>query len=293
MIAAFPHSQHPHAPGFVKRVRQKALHGYRKLTAGCRCLPDFLIIGAQKCGTTSLYDGITQHPQMLPAEKKGLHYFDANYHKGPNWYRMYFPLLSEKAVNAITGEATPYYIFHPQAAGRIAALVPHAKLIAILRNPVHRAISHYFHEYRKGKETLPIVEAFQREGERVQAELARMTIDDTYQSAALQTFAYTMRGLYYQQLMRYAKFFPRDQILILQSEQFFQHPVETMQAVFEFLHLDPAFVPPDMHPKNTGQYHESVPLTLYEELTAYYAPHNRQLYEYLGQEFDWETKGSA
>ena len=129
---------------------------FRRVTANLRDLPDFAIIGAQKAGTTSLYNFITKHPAIAPASIKEVEYFSMRYSLGESWYRSNFPMdLSRrrlaKKINQeiITGEASPYYLFHPTAPNRMKDLLPDAKLIVILRNPVDRAYSHYHHAIRR------------------------------------------------------------------------------------------------------------------------------------------------
>jgi hypothetical protein len=173
-------------------------------------LPDFIIIGAQRCGTTSLYNYLTQHPLILSALRKEVHYFDNNFHKGVSWYQAFFPLISLRNGYAkilsidnshLTGEATPYYLFHPLTPKRIAGLLPQVKLIVILRNPVDRAYSHFLHATRMGFETLSFKEAIAREAERVAAEEARLLDDQSYYSFEHQRFSYIHRGIYHRQGM--------------------------------------------------------------------------------------------
>ncbi|MEJ2557594.1 MAG: sulfotransferase domain-containing protein, partial [Anaerolineae bacterium] len=139
----------------AKRAVVKGIQHYRLITRFMRVLPDFLIIGAQKCGTDSLFRYLGGHPCIKLASSKEAHYFDLKFDKGINWYRSHFPLIPYKysvkrlrKQDLITGEATPYYLFHPHAPGRAAAIVPHVKLIVLLRNPADRAYSHYNHEVK-------------------------------------------------------------------------------------------------------------------------------------------------
>src|SRR4029453_7797997 len=113
-------------------------------TYGFRSLPDFMIIGGQRCGTTSLYRYLAQHPAVAPAIlNKGLHYFDTNFGRGKMWYRGHFPSDPYKAFirwrrglpRVITGEGSPYYVFPPLAPGRIAAAVPAVRSLLVLRDP--------------------------------------------------------------------------------------------------------------------------------------------------------------
>ena len=116
-----------------RRVKKAytARHLWRLATAPVRTLPDFLIIGAQKSGTTFLYQLLVQHPHVKPAFVKEVHYFDLEYRKGVNWYRSHFPLQMRNSREYITGEASPYYLFHPHAPRRASAVVPDAKLVVL------------------------------------------------------------------------------------------------------------------------------------------------------------------
>src|SRR5215469_16849852 len=112
-------------------------------TAGLRMEPGFILIGAQRCGTTSLFHALTAHPQVVPPTfRKGVNYFDLNYHRGPRWYRAHFPLAalaSRRAAHhggAVAFEASGYYLYHPFALSRAAADMPELKLVAMLRDPV-------------------------------------------------------------------------------------------------------------------------------------------------------------
>ena len=127
-------------------------------------LPNFLIIGAQRCGTTTLYNQLVSHPDISPATTKELHYFDINFSKGIQWYKEQFN------DERIIGEASPYYIFHPLCPKRIFDIIPEVKIIVLLRNPVERAYSHYWHEIRLGKENLSFEDAISEESSRIKNE---------------------------------------------------------------------------------------------------------------------------
>ncbi len=258
---------------------------YRKITYSFRRLPDFIMIGAQRAGTSSLYYYLTQHPQVLAASRKELHFFDAHYHQGAPWYRAQFPLKSSDG--AITGEATPYYLFHPFVPERIKQLLPQAKLILLLRNPVERAISHYYFEVARQNETLSLEEALAQEDDRIDPELEKMQADESYLSHTFRLHSYKRRGIYVDQIRRYHQHFDPNQMLILSSEAFFADTPGAMKSVFTFLDVDPDWSAFHLEPKNTGKKAE-VPVELRRSLQAYFAPHNRCLYEYLGRDFHWD-----
>jgi hypothetical protein len=185
----------------------------------------------------------------------------------------------------ITGEATPDYLFHLHAARRLEALVPQARLIAMLRHPTSRAFSHHFHNWAKGREPLPFAEAIAQEDQRLAGELERLQADETYYSAALQHFSYRWRGIYVDHLKRYSYFLERKQLLVLKSEDFFRDPQAVYDRVLEFLGLPPAKIR-DATPYNIGGYKNTRTPT-HDELDAFYRPHNQRLYELLGVDFGW------
>ena len=257
------------------------------LTAEARPLPNFLIIGAQKAGTTSLFHYICQHPQVFTNNIKEIHFFDRHYQLSANWYRSHFPLAGRLRPGSCMGEATPYYLCHPHAPGRIAALLPKVKLIAVLRNPVERAISHYFHEKKKGREHLSILEAMQQEEERCAGEWQRMLKNEAYCSQTHQSFSYKQRGMYLEQLQRYWKFFSKEQLLVLESSQLFSEPQTVLKQVFTFLEIDSSVVIQDVAVKNANPSKSTASSEVYKYLDRFFASHNEMLQNALGQDFGW------
>jgi hypothetical protein len=274
-------------PTPVKRTIGGFRHRYRLATARTRRLPDFLVIGAQKSGTTSLHSSLIQHPQIFGACVKEVHFFDKNFSKGDLWYRAHFPIRHTVPSGCIVGESSPYYLFHPHAPERIRGELPHAKLIAILRNPVERAISHYFHEAKKSREDLPIMEALLAEDGRIEPEVEKMLEDERFYSRVHRSYSYKRRGVYIEQLSRYREYRDNGQLLVLASEEFFTEPHRVLEEVFAFLGVDPTFVCGDIRPKNVGMNRRDVPPAVYEYLNSYFAPYNERLYRYIGRDFGW------
>jgi hypothetical protein len=212
-----------------KRLRDRFQREYRLATSRLRSLPDFIIVGAQKSGTTSLYKYLLSHPNIIgihhqrPDGKttwgKEIHYFGSNFDRNEWWYRFHFPLtLTLSRENAITGEASPEYIYHPHAAERIASPVPEVKIIVLLRDPVDRATSIYWHQVRKGVENLSIEEAFRKEPERIRNDKLRMKYDIFYFGHNQKHFSYLGRGIYVTQVEKCLQHFDRNQILIIPSK---------------------------------------------------------------------------
>jgi hypothetical protein len=247
--------------------------------------PDFLIIGAQKAGTSSLFSYLAEHPNVAPPARKELHFFNRRwaYRSGIESYRALFPMQTRAPDGSlrITGEGTANYMFH-----LVAEHFPDVKLLVVLRNPPDRAYSHYQMVRRiGGHETLSFEEAIDAEADRLDSEEARMEADDNYQSKAHRRFSYLASGVYVDQLTRWAKFFPREQMLILESRELRARPAETLNRVYEFLGL-PDHGLASLKSENAFPYEPMNPRTR-ERLVEYFAPHNRRLYDYLGVDFGW------
>jgi hypothetical protein len=276
----------------VKRSGKRAYlarHLWRLTTAPVRALPDFVIIGAQKGGTSFLYQLLVQHPHVKPAFAKEVHYFDLNFRKGDNWYRSYFPVQVRNSRKYITGEASPYYLFHPHAPRRASTVLPDAKLIVMLRNPVDRAYSHYQHQVKRGKgegrETLTFEEAIEAEKRILPGEVSKMLQDEFYESLRHRTRSYLRRGIYIDQLLAWSSFFPRKQMLILKSEDLFNDTTNVLERILDFLKI-PHWVPETYSIPNKREYAGVSPL-IRQRLDEYYKPHNQRLYEYLGVDLGW------
>ena len=279
-------NQRPTIPEPMKVPLRRLRADYRTLTAPLRGLPSALIIGAQRSGSTSLFNYLVRHPDVLPPFGKEIHYFDLHYARGARWYRGRFPYRYRLRGGALTLDASPYYLMHPQAPVRAARLLSDAKLIALLRNPVDRAFSHYQHEVRDGRETLSFGEAIEREPERLAGEEERLCADPGYYSFNHHRYSYTRRGRYVEQLRRWVEHFPRSRLMVLQSEWLFRDPAAAIGAVQEFLglrpHRDEAY-----EPFYQGKYDREMSPELRRKLVAYFDPYNRDLYQWLGEEFDW------
>ena len=273
----------------VKKAYTAARHRWRLATAPVRTLPDFIIIGAQKCGTTFLYQLLVQHPHVKPAFAKEVHYFDLNFRKGDNWYRSYFPLQMRSSRKYITGEASPYYLFHPHAPRRAWAVVPDAKLIVLLRNPVDRAYSHYQHQVkrvkREARETLTFEEAIEAEERILSGEVSKMLQNEDYKSFSHRSRSYLSRGIYIDQLLLWSSFFRREQMLVLKSEDLFNDTTNALERVLDLLEI-PRWAPETYSIPNKREYAGVSPL-MRQRLNEYYKPHNQRLYEYLGVDLGW------
>ena len=269
----------------------------RMLNAGSRPLPDFLIIGAQRCGTTSLYRYLDQHPQVIgAAPSKGVHYFDVNHERSLRWYRAHFPTerTRERAGSgAVTGEASPYYVFHPHGPDRVRAAVPNVRLILMLRDPVVRAFSQYQQEYARGFEDAETFEeALDLEPGRLAGERERMLADPGYDSPALQHHAYVARGEYAPQLEAWRARFDPAQIHVIVAEEFFADPAAAYRGVLDFLGLPMPARPPQFKAFNARPA-GGMAVETRERLAAGFAEPNRRLEELLGRQLAWTSPNGA
>lgn len=261
----------------------------RQLDAGKRAQPDFLIIGAQKAGTTSLFKYLLQHPQVVPPFKKEVHFFSNKYRKGLRFYRAHFPRQQDMADHQLTGEASPDYSFHPLAANRIQATLHHPRLILLLRDPAYRALAHYYHMVRRGYEDRSLEEALASAPGPIHAYQHReqqAILTDRHRSRRFLRYAYLQRGFYLEQIRRYHEHFGKASLLITDSQSLRQNPLRVLQQVFDFLGMDSTFTPGNLRTYNQGHY-TSPDLAMVQQLQTFYQPHNQALFEYLGRSFDW------
>lgn len=256
-------------------------------------MPDFIIVGAQKSGTSSLYHYLGQHPSLFSSYGKEVHFFDGglraridNYRKGPSWYRAHFPTRKQLPPGGKTFEATPLYLFNPLVPERMSRLVPDAKLIILMRNPVERAISHFFHEKRKGREPLRILEALQSEEERLAPAMARRDFMDP----SFIRHSYKLRGVYHEQIARYLEWYPRENMLFLCSEEFFADPQRVLRRVFRFLDVDEEFRITDLEPRNAAANRVETDGEVYGYLEDFFRFHNQRLYELTGERYGWNAE---
>ena len=188
---------------------------------------DFLVAGAQKAGTTALFDYLSELPAFELPSVKEAHFFDDEEHVDWNApdYGPYHGLFSDPV--RLWGEATPIYLYWPNALERIRAYNPAMKLILLFRDPVERAWSHWKMEYARGKETEPF-------GWCIRNGRARMAKTEPYPGFH-RVYSYVERGFYGRQLAHALELFPREQILILQSEDLRRDPTSTIAAISRFL----------------------------------------------------------
>ena len=261
---------------------RNAVWTYGRATSFARPLPGFLILGAQKAGTTALYAYLRWHPAITGPAWKEVSYFDRHYRRGVHWYRGHFPL---RPGERLVGEASPGYLFHPLAPERVRATVPDAKLIALLRDPVDRALSHYHHEVALGREPLTFEQAIEAEPERTRGEEERLAREPGYFSHARWDYAYLARGRYAEQLDRWLAAFPAEQLLVVATDDLREAPRETYARVLA--HLGAPEHELGDYPRVFARDYGEMSAEARARLGEYFAEPNRRLYELLGRDLGW------
>jgi hypothetical protein len=280
-------------------------------------LPDFLLIGVARGGTTAMMSALHGHPDVMPFPRREVHFFDSNHlNYGLGWYRRHFPTRLLRAAYilagrspAITGESSPFYLAHEEAPRRVAEQLPNVRLIALLRDPTARAVSHWQLRARQRLDLRPFARAIEADFELLEAEHAvggagvgddqaamdaetdvgeqdrdRVRADGNQRKTRYER--YVARGLYLDQIRRWHAHVPRDRLLIIPSERWFTEPMVVMRDVWRHLGLRPQNRLSDLR-RNTWGTPRAIDAATVERLREFYRPHNGALEEYLGQRFDW------
>lgn len=285
-LARFPIPAVPRR--MVRDQVDRAVNLYKRLfTAAGNPLPDCLIIGAQRGGTTSLYRNIVRHPGVQGATRKEVHFFDQNHEQGLNWYRSFFPAPTPAEPPRLSIEATPYYLFHPAVPQRVKEALPQARFIALLRDPVERAYSHYLHARERGFEPLGLAAALDAEAERLRGEEHRLLTEPRYASHAHRFQSYQSRGLYARQLTRWLDCFPRDRFLLLKAEDLYADSRAVTSRAIQFLGL-PDDAPIRLTWNNSTEDKAPMPDDIRDRLRRYFEPANAELRAIAGPEFHWD-----
>lgn len=273
----------------ARRALVRARFAARRPTSAWRGLPDFLVIGGMRCGTSSLYKYLSRHPRVLPSLRKETEFFTRYHDEGRSWYRAHFPLRFRQRTGWPAGqafEATPYYLFHPHAPARAARLLPDARLVVLLRDPVERAFSHHQHMVRHRLEPLPFAAAVDAEGDRLAVETDRVLHDPSYFSRAHHRWSYVARGRYVEQLERWLAHYPASQFHVVRSEDLYADPSGVYRRLLAFLDL-PTVEPREF--RNHSYAGDRAPRKAAMDdatraaLEAYFAPHEARLRDLLEQ----------
>ena len=289
-------SEHPNQNPY----RFSSGRSYRLLTNQLRVLPDFIIFGSGRAGTTSLYSYLIQHPHIIAAATDNsarvadTHFFEYMTSNKTEWYKSHFPtnfykshLKRKHKQNIITGEFTSTYIWHPLVPKRIFNLLPTIKLIAILRNPVERAYSSYQQQLQYGFIDLTFEDIIETEFRRI--ELSKTHANYKIDNPDFNNFVIhniVRHGIYADYLKNWYNIFPKEQILIVDANELNNQTEKTLENIFKFLHISNHKIQ-DLAKVNVGKYspmNESTRQLLFD----FYKPHNLRLYKLLGRTFDWD-----
>ena len=273
-----------------KKILSSAYHRFVKrgisgITASSRILPDFIINGTVRSGTTSLYYNICEHPSILSADYDEIGFFDSNYQLGINWYRSMFPTqkeiseLKKKTGFAITGEDTPFYFWKKEAARRILNDLPNVKIISIFRNPIDRAYSNYNLSIRANTEKLSFEDAIEEE--------MRFLDEHSFRESVDRQRSYITKGFYEKQINFWFEIFPKKQIHILSTEDMKKNPQDTLKKIFRFLEI-PEYTIENPHNQKAVKY-EKMSEETRKLLCDFYKPHNEKFFQIIDKKFDWEN----
>lgn len=280
----------------ARLLAKRSLRRYAMATAGLRVTPDFLLVGAKRGGTTSLWRYLADHPDVMrlfprPERIKGLYYFDERYALGERWYRSHFPTALHRRARersgrrVVVGEASPYYLYHPVAPVRAATAVPDARILVVLRDPVERAYSHWKERRANDGDPLDFAAAIAAESVRTAGEHARLLSEPGAVSGPHRHWSYLDQGRYAPMLDRWFTAFGRDRVHVEISEEMYADPQSTFDRVVAHLGLAP-------HRLADPVAHNAEPSLgldpgLRAELAALLAPDVHATEQILGRELPW------
>ncbi len=236
-------------------------------------LPGYLIIGEARCGTTSLYNMMIQHPKITPATQKELYFFTGISKRKTSFY---FERLGKCEKYQIIGEATPMYMWdYKNTLKKIKAILPNVKLIVCLRNPADKIYSHFM----LGRQSQITS----------QKEDLKLFIKEAYKFLAKGKSEYMHfgRAKYILSLKEWFKEFPKEQFMIIKSEDLNKYPLKITNEVFSFLGLEKLWIT-SLHDHQLD--YLPMPIEFRKKLKAFYEPYNQELYKLLGRDFNWENE---
>jgi len=275
------------------QISRNLFRHYCNVTHPLHTLPNYLIIGAAKCGTSSLHEYLMQHPCVGKVLTKQLHFFDRYFERGPNWYKVCLPFTWKKFYveqflkkNFATGEATAHYINHPLAPKRVQEILPNVKIIVMLRNPIDRAYSHYQMEFNNKNEELSFEDAIVEEPKRIEGEKEKLERDTSYFSKNYPHRAYLDGSKYVEQLEKWLEYFPLEQFYFISTEDFNNNTSKIYHDTLVYLDL-PKHDLLEYKKLRERKYVKMNPDTR-KKLSEYFKPYNERLYSLIGKNFNWE-----
>jgi len=281
----------------MKIIDRSLYADFRVVTSPIRVCPDFIIVGEAKCGTTSAYHYIGQHPDVFSAIKKE----PRNFIEYPNSIaqcRRHYPTIIRKALHRgiggsrfVAGEATAEYFANRHVPGVLSRLLPKVKIIVMLRHPSARALSDYqmFKNQKLVDESFEVI---------VDRSIRWLSNDDVYPwlldagQYEHSTIRFVLRGIYFEPAQRWIKHFAKEQMLFVCSEDFFSETGETAERIFRFLGLDDHRVE-KLDVQRKGCYEWGAHKQALGKLDNFYSAHNEKLYALLGQDYGWHDAKKA
>lgn len=270
-------------PGRFPSALKPAALAWFNVSRSFRALPSFVIIGAPKCGTTSFFSYLSQHPQIIPSMDKEPSYLRSNKFRSIAGYRANFPLRANLPAGGITGEGTTTYLYDEEVCERLSRLLPDTKLFVMLRNPAERALSQYHHFVRRGVETKPILEVF----DGLLSAYADWDIDTALPliDSSIAASDYLKYGIYAKFLPTWSVQINSGQLTHIYFEQFIQNPKQALKEAFDRLRVDADFCP-ELRVFKEGS-HRADDATLQQRLVEFYAPFNQLIEPILGEQPGW------
>ena len=260
------------------------------LTGSIRVLPDFLVIGAKRCGTTSLFYHLPEHPCISKSPHDNMGFFNDNFHLGVNWYKSFFPTIftrnkiKSEFGNFLAFDVTTTYMEEESTANNVYQIKPNMKIIVILRNPVDRAYSQYHLNLREKAEKRSFEDAMEENMNELNKEShERYEIKPKF---SVEENNYLKKGLYAQQLRHWLNIFPMESMLILSTEEFESNQQVIYNKIFEFLNIS-QFEVKNTEKMEKGSYPQMKSETR-SLLLDYFRSHNNELFKLINKKFDWE-----
>lgn len=287
------------APMWLKNLANRATRGWAYLSAHDRPLPDYIVIGCKRGGTTSLFNYLVDHPgilRMYPMSRglKSTDFFFKREGRSIRWYRSHFPseryrrrLAKKIGYRAVSGEASPYYVWDPRVAAKLRAVAPDTKCILLLRDPAKRAWSHFQERSENHTEPLTFAQAIEAEDDRLEGELEKMLADPDYYSEAHDFFSYRSRGVYAPQIRNWLEHFPREQLLVIYAEDLYRDTTETFGQVCDFLGVPRAPMATTKGYNSMPGSKDEPPKNVMQELRDFYAAMQPELEDLVGRPAPW------
>ena len=258
---------------------------FKGITAAQRKLPDFLVIGGKRCGTTTLFEFLRQHQMIAEPVIDHMGFFDDNYSIGINYYKSFFPIKTEETAKKLDYDVTTSYLTSPFVAERVAKEIPNVKIIVLLRNPTSRAWSDYNASQKKDASE----EEFQTY---IDDELQELEASDFEEKVSKNDYNmsepfpnFIKKGLYSVYLKKWLKLFPRKNFLFISTESFSNDENKVFKQIFDFLGLS-NFEIHKLQRMSKGNYEKLNP-KIKNKLDLFFAPHNDELFKLINEKYDW------